>query len=48
MKESGKKVFATDSLSTLVATSEKKSTKNPKTQTIRKLLEQEGDELTLL
>jgi hypothetical protein len=48
MKEPGKKVTATDSLSTLVAASDKKSTKNPKTQAIRKLLEHEGDKLTLL
>jgi hypothetical protein len=48
MKEPGKKVIATDLLSTLIAASDKKNTKNPKTQTIRKLLEKEGDKLTLL
>jgi hypothetical protein len=39
---------STDSLSTLVATSAKKDTKNPKTRKIRKLLGQEGDKITLL
>jgi hypothetical protein len=48
MKEPGKKVITTDSLGILVAASDKKNTKNPKTQTIRKLLEQEGANLTLL
>jgi hypothetical protein len=48
MKEPGKKVIAKDSLSTLVAASDKKNTKNPKTPTIRKLLKQERAKLTLL
>jgi hypothetical protein len=43
MKEPGRKLIATHSLSTLVAASEKKDTKNPKTQTIRKLLGQDGE-----
>jgi hypothetical protein len=41
-------VIATDSLSTLLAASDKKVTKNPKTRKIRKLLEQKGDKITLL
>jgi hypothetical protein len=48
IKESGIKLIATDSLSTLVAASDKKYTKIPKTWVIRKLLEQEGDKITLL
>jgi ribonuclease HI len=32
----------------VVAASDKKDTKNPKTQTIKKLLGQEGDKMTLL
>jgi hypothetical protein len=48
MRKPGKKVIATDSLSTLIAASDKKDTKNPKTQIIRKLLEQEGGKITLL
>jgi phosphoribosylformylglycinamidine (FGAM) synthase PurS component len=34
-------------LSTLIAVSYKKQTRNPKTQTVRKLLEQEGSKITL-
>jgi ribonuclease HI len=48
IKEPGRKLIATDSLSTLVATSGKKDTKNPKTRTKRKLLRQERDKITLL
>jgi hypothetical protein len=48
MKEPGEKVIATDSLNTLTAASDKKDTKNPKTQTIWKLLEQEVAKITLL
>jgi hypothetical protein len=48
MKEPGEEVIATDSLSTLTAASDKKDTKNPKTQTIWKLLEQEVTKITLL
>jgi hypothetical protein len=45
MKEAGKKVIATDSQSTLIAASDKKDTKNPKTRTIRKLLQQDNTTL---
>jgi hypothetical protein len=48
MKELRQKLIATESFSTLVAVSDKKNTKNSKMQTIRKLLEQKGDKLTLL
>jgi hypothetical protein len=37
----GRKLIATDSLSILIAASDKKVTKNPKTRKIRKLLEEE-------
>jgi DNA-binding transcriptional MocR family regulator len=43
MEDPGRKLIATNSLSTLLAASDKKVTKNPKTRKIRKLLEQEGD-----
>jgi ribonuclease HI len=50
MKKTGRKLIATDSLSisTMVAASDKKDTKKPKTQTIWKLLGQEVDKITLL
>jgi ribonuclease HI len=48
MVDPQRKVIATDSLSTLLAASDKKVTKNPKTRQIRKLLKQEGDKITLL
>jgi ribonuclease HI len=48
MKDPRKKVIATYSLSTLMAASDKKETKNPETQTIRKLLEHEGAKITQL
>jgi hypothetical protein len=43
MEDPGRKLIATNSLSTLLAASDKKVTKNPKTRKIRKLLEQEGN-----
>jgi hypothetical protein len=48
MGDLGRKLIATDSLSTLIAASNKKVTKKPKTRKIRKLLEEEGDKITLL
>jgi ribonuclease HI len=48
IKDARKKVIGTDSLSTLIAASDKKQTRNPKTQTIRKLIEQEGSKVTLI
>jgi hypothetical protein len=48
MGDPERKLIATNSLSTLIAASDKKVTKNPKTRKIRKLLEQEGDKNTLL
>jgi hypothetical protein len=48
MKDPRKKVIATYSLSTLMASSDKKETKNPETQTIRTLIEQEVVKITLL
>jgi ribonuclease HI len=48
MKEPWKKVIATDSLCTLIAASYKKDTNKPKTQTIRKQLEQQEAKITLL
>jgi archaellum biogenesis ATPase FlaH len=41
-------VIITDSLSTMMAVSDRKQTKNPKTQTIRKLMDQQGGKITLL
>jgi archaellum biogenesis ATPase FlaH len=41
-------VIITDSLSTMMALSDRKQTKNPKTQTITKLMDQQGGEITLL
>jgi hypothetical protein len=43
IKEPGRKLIATDSLSTLVTASDKKNMKNPKTRKIRKLLGPEED-----
>jgi hypothetical protein len=47
-KEEGAKVIITDSLSTMMVVSDRKRTKNPKIQTIRKLLDQQGGKITLL
>jgi ribonuclease HI len=47
-KEEGPKVILTDSLSTMMAVSDRKQTKNRKTQTIRKLMDQQGGKITLL
>jgi hypothetical protein len=44
----GPKVIITDSLSTMMAVSDRKRTKNPKTQTIRKLMDQQREKITLL
>jgi ribonuclease HI len=41
-------VIITDSLSTKMAAESPTSTKNPKTQTIRKILDQEGPRITLI
>jgi hypothetical protein len=41
-------VIITDSLSTIMAADGSTPTKNPKTQTIRKMLDQEGPRITLL
>jgi hypothetical protein len=41
-------VIITDSLSTIMAAESHTSTKNPKTQTNRKMLDQEGPRITLL
>jgi hypothetical protein len=40
-------VIITDSLSTITATESRTPTKNPKTQTIRKMLDHEGPRITL-
>jgi ribonuclease HI len=47
-KKEGPKVIITDSLSTVIAVSDKKRTENSKTQTIRKLMGQQGGRITLL
>jgi hypothetical protein len=41
-------VIITDSLSTMMAVSDRKRSKNPKTQTIRKLMDQKPSNITLL
>jgi ribonuclease HI len=41
-------VIITDFLSTIMAVENRTPTKNPKTQTIRKMLDQEGSRITLL
>jgi ribonuclease HI len=41
-------VIITDSLSTMMAVSNRKRTKNHKTQTTRKLMDQQGEKITLL
>jgi hypothetical protein len=41
-------MIITDSLSTMMAISDRKQTKNPKKQTIRKLMDQQGGKITLL
>jgi hypothetical protein len=43
-----KKVIITDSLSTIMAAESRTLTKNPKTQTIKKMLDQEGPRIALL
>jgi hypothetical protein len=48
MKDPRKNVIVTYSLSTLMASSDKKETKNPETQTIKTLIEQEVVKITLL
>jgi hypothetical protein len=47
-KKEGPKVIITDSFATMMAVSDRKRTKNPKTQTIRKLMHQQGGKITLL
>jgi hypothetical protein len=46
-KKEGPKVKITDSLSTMIAVSDRKWTKNPKTQTIKKLMNQQGGKIVL-
>jgi ribonuclease HI len=41
-------VIITDSLSTMMAVSDRKRSKNPKTQTIRKLMDKKPSNITLL
>jgi hypothetical protein len=44
-KKEGPKLMITDSLSTMMAVSDRKRTKNPKTQTIRILMDQQGGKM---